>query len=372
MRVCVICVCVCVCATVRECVCVCMSVCVRALCECIARAPQSHPRCVCVFQEFQPQFFWWRCLLLGRKVLFLVVSKFAADNAMFQTSAGLAILMVSYGLQAAYRPFVSSKSVHEVRLASYAAPEGRVQSGEWGTAPPLAAPAAAVPAAARPRGLRRSSVAVLAAAAVRTAEHLTDFNVLESVLLVACIGVLLGGAIFQSAVFREGDAVHWIVTVIVSGILATTLGLFAWMLGAEVRPARAFAFPFADATPRAQVRRSFRDAAALAAREKLSDTREMKRTGTFERARAESASRSGHGSGAALVHRSPPPSGPAAVDSNFAVRNPMAVRAAGSRGGAPASLRPFGGGTPPALEGMPPVVAEPRSMPLPARCVECP
>jgi hypothetical protein len=61
--------------------------------------------------------------------------------------------------------------------------------------------------------------------------------VLESVLLISCFAILLGGAIFKSAQFTEGDAMHWVLTVAVAGTVIGAMGLFAWMTVAEVRRA---------------------------------------------------------------------------------------------------------------------------------------
>ena len=220
------------------------------------------------------RYYYWRLVLIGRKVLFLTVATFAKDNPMFQTSCAIAIIAVAYGMQRSLSPFVSAAEQHALVLlasAAQARARARAQSRPAHDGPPApvgglsvvtaqdhgaAAAAAAAGSAAAPacgaaapgssaaptvRGRRQSVVIALAvaAAAGATMEHITDFNVLESVLLMTCFGVMLGGAIFKSAVFVPGDAFDWTLTVAILGLLLATMGMFAWMTLAEVR--RAFA-----------------------------------------------------------------------------------------------------------------------------------
>lgn len=87
---------------------------------------------------------------------------------------------------------------------------------------------------------QRSRVAaVVATAGSATMETVTEFNVLESLLLVTCFGVLLGGAIFKSAAFDVGGVLYWALTVPMFTMLLLTMLTFIWMTVAEVR--RAFA-----------------------------------------------------------------------------------------------------------------------------------
>ena len=155
-------------------------------------------------------------MLIGRKVGFLTVATFARDNPMFQTSLALAIISVAYGLQRWLNPFISAAEQHALVVAHAAYAYGPVQGG--GPQPPPPAPTAGVEAhgaAAGGGARRRASVAAAGAAALATMEHITEFNLLELVLLMTCFGVLLGGAIFKSAVFEQGNFFHWCLTVVV-------------------------------------------------------------------------------------------------------------------------------------------------------------
>ena len=189
-----------------------------------------------LYQDFSPSFYYWRLVLIGRKVLFLTVATFARDNLMFQTSLALGIIAVAYGLQRWLSPFISAAEQHALVLE--AAHNGRADGDAHRRRRAGGATAAAADVAPLPPR-RRSSVAAVATAAAATLEHVTEFNVLESVLLVTCFGVLLGGAMFKSAVFEQGDFFHWSLTVMIFCMLLATMGMFGWMTAAEVR--RAFA-----------------------------------------------------------------------------------------------------------------------------------
>ena len=165
-----------------------------------------------------------------------------------QTSFAIAVVAVSYGLQRRLEPFVSSEEqarlLARVRRRETLGPAGGPRKS---VAPPPMLPGSS-------RGLlllgrpsvvahRRASLAEFAAATAGAAgakiEQLTDFNVLESVLLMVVFFVLLGGAIFQSAVAPRGSLFELGLTVAVVGMIGTSMGLFGWMTVAEVRRAMA-------------------------------------------------------------------------------------------------------------------------------------
>ncbi len=185
-------------------------------------------------------------MLIGRKVLFLSTATFAQGNPMFQTSLAITIISVAYALHAMRLPFVSPLEQHALVLArsQLSGAAGVTDESGPGTA---AAPAAAAPAPdaisvafkAQARQRRRSSIMVLAASTGAILAHITDFNVLESVLLITCFDVLLGGAVFKSAVFETGDAMDWTLTIVIFSVLLAAFGVFAWMIVQELR--RAFA-----------------------------------------------------------------------------------------------------------------------------------
>ena len=185
-------------------------------------------------------------MLIGRKVLFLSTATFAQGNPMFQTSLAITIISVAYALHAMRLPFVSPLEQHALVLArsQLSGAAGVTDESGPGTA---AAPAAAAPAPdaisvafkAQARQRRRSSIMVLAASTGAILAHITDFNVLEYVLLITCFDVLLGGAVFKSAVFETGDAMDWTLTIVIFSVLLASFGVFAWMIEQELR--RAFA-----------------------------------------------------------------------------------------------------------------------------------
>ena len=137
---------------------------------------------------------------------------------MFQTSLAITILSVAYGVHAREMPFVSSAEQHALVLA---------QS--------MAAQPTAAAMRVQVHSRKRASIVALAAAAGGTLMHITEFNVLESALLITCFFVLLVGAIFKSAVFEPGSAVERTFTFVIFAILMTTLLVFSWTVVSEFR-----------------------------------------------------------------------------------------------------------------------------------------
>lgn len=135
-----------------------------------------------MYQEFAAEFYWWRIVLMIRKVCFLSVSTFAT-NPMFQTSLvsvaraacggrvhhtwprtraqALAILAVSFGLQQRITPFVSALEQHTVALKAYGIKD-------------TAGSAEAIAEAVVRRGRRRSSVVQFAVVAATAASAVSQ------------------------------------------------------------------------------------------------------------------------------------------------------------------------------------------------------
>jgi hypothetical protein len=158
---------------------------------------------------------------------------------MLQASLAIGVLAVSYGFHARHLPFVTpdEQALAHVETARRAWHEKGVGLADQGTGPATIG---------RPRraAVRRASVAALAGAAADAAarlahgaDALVDFNVLETVLLSASSGVLLGGMIFQSAAMEQGGHGYVFLTVLVSALIIGSVALFIWMLGVETRRA---------------------------------------------------------------------------------------------------------------------------------------
>ncbi len=182
-------------------------------------------------QDFTPEVFAWRLVLLARKLCLVCIVELTGKNAMFQASLSLAVLAVAYGLHAKYHPFVTS-----LAQASALAEHGKSAS----------AGAETVVASDRARRLsrrlgRRDSEIIqdLAVSGARktlaNAEVLLDFNVLETTLLCTSTAVLLGGMLFESSRLLPGSAAYVFLTVCVGGVMIGSVAVFAFMVAVETR-----------------------------------------------------------------------------------------------------------------------------------------
>lgn len=148
---------------------------------------------------------------------------------MFQASLSLAVLAVSYGLQAKYHPFVTA-----VAQASALAEHSSSRAGN------ADAQSAQAQRVSRRLGRRLSQVILDLAVngALKTlasAEVLLDFNVLETTLLCTSTAVLLGGMMFGSSLLSPGSAAYTLLTVCVCGVTIGSVALFAVMVAVETR-----------------------------------------------------------------------------------------------------------------------------------------
>ena len=183
------------------------------------------------------RYYYWRLVLIGRKVSFLAAATFAKGNPMFQSSLAITIISVAYALHAMMMPFVSPLEQHALVLTRVQQRGGTSDMDEAAGTDRGARASTARAIQAQARKHRRSSIVAIAASTGATLTHITDFNVLESVLLLTCFGVLLGGAVFKSAVFKTGDAMDWALTVVIFSVLLAAFGVFAWMIVQELRRA---------------------------------------------------------------------------------------------------------------------------------------
>ena len=61
--------------------------------------------------------YYWRIVLMGRKLLFISVSMFTKENPLFQTSLALSVLAIGFYLQRRFEPFVNAKTQAELEKA---------------------------------------------------------------------------------------------------------------------------------------------------------------------------------------------------------------------------------------------------------------
>jgi hypothetical protein len=189
-----------------------------------------------LYQDYIPELFAWRLVLLARKLCLVCIVELTGRNAMFQASLSLAVLAVAYGLHAKYHPFVTS-----VAQARALAEHGRRDSGRGrGGADKTDRAAAQTRRVSRVLGRRNSDVALQmsltsAQSALASIEVLLDFNVLETTLLCTSTAVLLGGMMFESSQLVPGTAAYVFVTFCVAMLTVGSVLLFAFMVFRETR-----------------------------------------------------------------------------------------------------------------------------------------
>lgn len=157
-----------------------------------------------LYNDFQPDFYYWRLVLMARKFLLVQCSTFFSRDAMLQASISVCIMFFCYVIQAAYRPFL--------RRMPSSAKELEAVVGEVGTEK------------------------------AKKLSYVFDYNTLENALLITSSMTLMGGMVFSSAsleVSNESPAFVALSAVIVI-MLGVAIGGFVIMLGREI--VRSFQF----------------------------------------------------------------------------------------------------------------------------------
>jgi hypothetical protein len=117
-----------------------------------------------LYLDFEPQYYYWKLVILFRKMSLVVLTILFSSNPMFQAACALGVMTTSYVVHTVCTPFYGG--------------------------------------AAHPRGVSGQGTvlgAAAAAAAAAGARHLQNLNRLESTMLRAAIAVLIGGMMVRRA-----------------------------------------------------------------------------------------------------------------------------------------------------------------------------
>lgn len=172
----------------------------------------------CSWAAPQSCAYWYRLVLLSRKLCLVVVTVMFSGNPVFQAAAVLFVLLIAFTVHEWLRPFLRPMSAAEKAAA-------------------VSAPASAPASAALNARLRRVSVlAVNLSRGVRAgaARQILDLNVLEGTMLRSCVVVLLGGLMFASgALGQDSSPLSVLLALGVGGVIVLASGLFLYMVGKE-------------------------------------------------------------------------------------------------------------------------------------------
>ena len=163
-----------------------------------------------LYNDFQPEFYYWRLVLISRKLLLVLCSTFFSRDPMLQASVSVCIMFFCYVIQAAYRPFLRRMPTSAAALEAVV--------GEVG------------------------------AAKAKKLSYVFDYNTLENALLITSTMTLMGGMVFSSASLSvSSDSAGFVaLSAVIVLMLGVAIGGFVVMLGREI--VRSFQFALITAT----------------------------------------------------------------------------------------------------------------------------
>jgi hypothetical protein len=148
-----------------------------------------------LYNDFRPEFFYWRLVMILRKFLLVMCSTFFSRDPMLQASVAVMIMFFSYVIQAATRPFLMRLPTSASSLQSVAAEIGEARAARL--------------------------------------SYVFDYNTLENALLITSTMTLMGGMIFSSVsmdVGADSPAFLGVAAAVVIMILTAVAGFVAMLL----------------------------------------------------------------------------------------------------------------------------------------------
>ena len=139
-----------------------------------------------VYNDFKARYYYWRLVMIARKLLLVLVSAFFHANSMFQASASVLVINVVYVAQSATHPFLG------------------------GAADAMAFDLAAL------------------------GQYRFDYNRLEAGLLLTTGTVLIAGMIFSSGALIAGSTSYIAITALIIGGVGCAVASFIAVLALEI------------------------------------------------------------------------------------------------------------------------------------------
>ena len=140
-----------------------------------------------VYNDFRARYYYWRLVMIARKLLLVLVAAYFHKNSMFQASAALLVIDAIYVAHSATHPFLGAASAGTVAF----------------------------------------DLAALG-------QYRFDYNRLEGGLLLTSGTVLIAGMIFSSEALTKGSASYWAITAIVIGGVGCAVVSFMAVLALEI------------------------------------------------------------------------------------------------------------------------------------------
>jgi len=163
-----------------------------------------------LYYEFKPQFWFWKLLILGRKLGIVTFALIFRTNPTFQMCMILLVIFSAYALQVRHIPYMSMKERDEV-LEYYADDVAFIRDAADKHA--TAANAVAVRKGVahlhlgRDSDLEKTRSRVTAAGlANASASYFWNWNTVEAILLICAILINLFGIMFESQYLEDGSA----------------------------------------------------------------------------------------------------------------------------------------------------------------------
>lgn len=173
-----------------------------------------------VYEDFRPQRYYWRIVLIARKAALATVALLFNTNPMFQASLSIAVIFASYVVHVRAQPFLPRASVSTkfLRLGDNVSPSpgSRKKAGK--------------------KGSKRASVIRMSREAAQSSmiKYTFDYNTLESAFLIGSLFILLSGMVFESAAVPRGTTSYTVLSVTVVGVIIFAIVAFLGVLCFEL------------------------------------------------------------------------------------------------------------------------------------------
>ena len=140
-----------------------------------------------LYNDFRPEFFYWRLVNIARKLSLVLCSTFFSRDPMLQASVAVCIMFFCYVIQASKRPFLSRMPASTGRISEMAAEVGAARAAKL--------------------------------------SYVFDYNTLENALLITSTMTLMGGMVFSSASLAVSDNTSF-------GFIAVSIAIFTMIVSA--------------------------------------------------------------------------------------------------------------------------------------------
>lgn len=175
-----------------------------------------------LYADYRPSIFWWRLVLLFRKLCLAAVMVMWNEAAIFQAAVAVAVLFGCSQVHIILHPYmtdVQSISTDFTRVASEVDDPRQSSSS-------------------RRKALQSSK-------SIRKFQHVVeqtgtkavrvDFNLHEAVAMFCSVALLICGMTFEASVLKEGEAAYIALTIAACGLVVVPLSLLTAVFVREVR-----------------------------------------------------------------------------------------------------------------------------------------